>query len=131
MTLAALASGRLLAAPVRRNGTRACFTTAALRAASGAETVVVNVIAFGGIGDQLAELEAGDQVSVCGLARLTEWTASDRATRHGLSIAAEQIMALKPQAARRRRSPRRKTLPPAAGDLLNDPVNDLYAEGER
>jgi single-stranded DNA-binding protein len=133
VSLHILASGTLAASPQRREGGRGPFTTATVRTASD-EPVFVSVIAFGDHAKRLMEFSKGDPIAISGRGRLTTWNGPDGTARHGISVAADQIIGAKPRS-RRSAPPRRK--PPArpvghtAPLLPDDGVSDLWAAGDQ
>jgi single-stranded DNA-binding protein len=91
MSLHILATGRLIADPVRRTGAKGDFTTALLRVATDDGAILASVIAFGAAAESLLAHRAGATLAVAGRAELTSWTGRDGAENHGLSMVAEQI----------------------------------------
>jgi single-stranded DNA-binding protein len=97
MSVYAMATGVLIAAPQQREGAKGQFATGTLRTTNdGADAVLVSIIAFGDQSEQLLRLARGNALSVSGRARLTTWVGRDGAEKHGLSIVGEQIACLKP-----------------------------------
>ena len=88
-----LISGKLVRDPVTRTGKSGHpFTTALVRVpVDKEEAVLANVIAFGEAGERLGRLKAGDSVSLCGTAKLSEWE-KDGEAKHGLSVTASAIL---------------------------------------
>jgi len=132
MSLHVLASGALIGDPQRREGAKGEFAIATIRA-SGEETVLVSIIAFGDEAEHLLKLSKGDQLAVSGRARLTSWTGRDGVEKHGISLVAEQIASAKPRRRSATRSPARMPRSYSAtrssrdtGPLPNDPLDDLY-----
>src|SRR4051812_29352373 len=91
MSLHILATGTLVADPVRRAGTKGDFATGSLRVATDDESILVSVIAFGKQAETLLAHSVGAALAVAGRAKLTRWTGRDGAEKHGLSLVAEQI----------------------------------------
>jgi single-stranded DNA-binding protein len=136
MSLHMLATGTLLAAPLRREGRQGDFATATIRVQTQDAPILVSIIAFGEIADQLLSLGKGDAVSIAGRAKLSAWTGHDGAERHGLSIVAEQIASARPlrkaDAATRGAHPQQRApVRPDNDGMPDDPVGDLYRETDR
>jgi single-stranded DNA-binding protein len=106
VSLYTLATGTLIADPVRRTGAKGDFATATLRAATDDDAILVSVIAFGDTTETLLEHRHGSTLAVSGRARLSSWTGRDGAECHGLSVVAEQITSA--AAARRADAKRRQ-----------------------
>jgi hypothetical protein len=109
--LFALAAGNVAAEPVRRSGAKGAFATASVRVAT----------------------EAGESllVSVSGRAKLSSWTSKDGAEKHGISIVADEIAAMRParRAAPRNAYERRGAGRPAGAGpvpMPDDRVDDLW-----
>jgi single-stranded DNA-binding protein len=106
MSLYTLATGTLIADPVRRSGANGDFATATIRAATEDGTILVSAIAFSALAEQLLSHHQGDAVAVAGRAKLREWTGQDGAQHHGLSVTVEQLTSA--AAARRADAERRR-----------------------
>lgn len=92
MSITALVTGKLHAAPERRiGGSGKPFTRAAVIAHDGDGDSWVSVIAFGHIADQLAALDKGDTVSVSGRGQVKTWEKNGE-TRAGLSVVADCLL---------------------------------------
>src|SRR5690348_13372856 len=92
MSLNALATGSLIADPIRRTSRKGgTFATAALRTATEDGAILVSVIAFGAQAEQLPSHRQRDALATPGRANLTTWTGRDGNEKHGVSLAAEQI----------------------------------------
>lgn len=141
MSLYALATGAVIADPVRREGPKGEFATAAIRVNTGdGKAILVSLIAFGDEAERLLDHAKGDSLAVSGRARLTSWAGRDGAARHGISLVAEQIAATRPRraapdrrdgAAGSRASPARHARQrPDAGDgrPFDDRLEDLADE---
>ena len=102
MSLDILASGSLIRDPnVRTSSNGNSYTTALLSVAtSGDERQVVNLIAFGSVGEKLARLKQGDSISVTGPAKVGIYE-KDGETKPSVSITANGILTA--YAARKRR----------------------------
>lgn len=142
MPFYALVSGALTADPLRRQGPKSAFVTATLRDANDDGVTFYSIIAFGSEAERLAELCQGAAVSVSGSGKLTTWLGRNGEDRHGVSVTVAQLVTLAPKAkpvnaahAPQVRNPRRwryeQIRPPAAKDPLpDDPLDDLWVEGE-
>jgi single-stranded DNA-binding protein len=132
MSLHLLVSGQLIADPQRRQGAKAAFVTATVRAGAGDDTTLVNVIAFADQAERLLGLAKGAPVAVSGRAELKRWTGKDGAERTGLSVVASEIAALKPRPRRRSDEPRAPSQrwDGAGGDRrpLDDPLPAEWSE---
>ena len=106
MSLYTLATGNLIADPVRRTGAKGDFATATLRVATDDDAILVSVIAFGDTAETLLEHRHGSTLAVSGRAKLSSWTGKDGAQHSGMSVVAEQIASA--SAARRADAKRRQ-----------------------
>lgn len=106
MSLHMLATGGLIAAPMRRAGAKGDFGTATLRVATEDGAILVSLIVFNQQAEQLLAHRQGDTLAVAGRAKLTSWAGRDGNENHGLSVVVEQIAsaagARRADAARRR-----------------------------
>jgi hypothetical protein len=143
MSFFALVSGVLIAVPERRQGAKAPFATASLRAKSGGESIFVSLIAFGDKADELLEHAAGEPVSAAGRGEISTWAAKDGTPQHGLKIVVSELISVRPKRqpkpqpvnpTRQHTSKRRKGArhaPPRTSDLPDDRLDNLWAkEGE-
>lgn len=89
-----LIRGTLSDTPMTRPGKTGPFVTAKMVARDGDARLKVGLIAFGREAKCLATAVIGDQLSVVGEAKLTEWTASDGSARRGMNITVGRLMAL-------------------------------------
>lgn len=89
-----LIRGTLSDAPMTRTGKTGTFVTAKMVARDGDARLKVGLIAFGSEAQQLAITAIGDQISVLGEAKLTEWTASDGSPRRGMNVTVWRLMSL-------------------------------------
>ena len=113
MSLYTLATGSLLADPIRRSGAKGDFGTATLRChAEGGEYLLVNAIAFGEVADELLGHRMGDAVAISGRTTLRSWSGKDGETKCGLSLVCVQIASA--AAARRAHAARRREARDAA-----------------
>lgn len=94
MSLTVLCTGRMLADPELRttNSGRPYTRARVVAGTDGGDTQLVTVIAFGHIGDQVAELGKGDTVAVTGRARLEAWTHRDGEPQIGLTLKADALL---------------------------------------
>lgn len=94
MTMLAIVTGVLAAAPVRRNGQSGReFVTATVRVHAEGEPFLTSAICF----DQnacakLIGLRKGDQVAIGGRASLKAWEGRDGTEQHGVGLVVEQVM---------------------------------------
>lgn len=92
MSITALVTGKLHAAPERRTGgSGKQYTRAALIAHDGEADSFVSVIAFGHVAEQLAALDKGETVSVSGRAQVKTWEKNGE-MRAGLSVVADCLL---------------------------------------
>jgi single-stranded DNA-binding protein len=92
VSITALVTGKLHAAPERRTGGRGKpFVRVALIAHDGEADAFVSVIAFGHVAEQLAALDKGEAVSVSGRAQIRTWEKNGE-TRAGLSVVADCLL---------------------------------------
>src|SRR4051812_47816109 len=105
MSLFILATGNLIADPVRRTGAKGDFATAQLRVVAEDTSVLVSVIAFGQQAEALLAHSQDAAVAVAGRAKLSSWTGKDGAQRCGISVTIEQLASA--SAARRAEAGRR------------------------
>ncbi len=93
MSITALVTGRLIAAPERRTGNSGKpYTLAKLSAATEGEDSLVSLIAFGSVAEELAALGKGDTVAINGRAKVNAWTGKDGSPQAGLSVTADAIL---------------------------------------
>jgi single-stranded DNA-binding protein len=92
MSLHVLATGALISNPQRRTSAGGnIFATGTIRAATEDGAMLISVIAFNDLADELLRHQQGEAIAVAGRAKFTSWTAKDGAEKHGLSVVAEQI----------------------------------------
>jgi single-stranded DNA-binding protein len=107
MSLYILATGSLIADPQRRTSASGKdFATATVKASTDDGSVLVSLIVFGTLAEELLRHHQGSALAVSGPARLTSWIGKDGAEKHGLSLLAEQIASA--AAARRAEAERRR-----------------------
>jgi single-stranded DNA-binding protein len=106
MSLHTLATGSLIADPVRRTGAKGDFATATLRVSTDDGPILVSLIAFGLAAETLLAHKQATTLAVSGRARLTSWTGKDGTENHGLAVVVEQIASA--AAARRADAKRRQ-----------------------
>jgi len=106
VSLHILATGALIADPVRRTGAKGDFATATLRVVTNDDAILVSVIAFGETAETLLAHRHGSTLAVSGRAKLTSWTGRDSEEHHGLSLVIEQVASA--SAARRADGERRR-----------------------
>jgi single-stranded DNA-binding protein len=107
VSLHLLATGTLVADPIRRTGARGDFATALMRVATEDGAILVSMIAFGEVAETLLAHRAGATLSVAGRAKLSIWTGRDGRENHGLALVGEQVASA--SAARRDDIGRRQT----------------------
>jgi hypothetical protein len=91
VSLHLLATGTLVADPVRRAGAAGDFATALLRVATDEGAILVSAIAFGEATETLLAHRASATLAIAGRAKLSSWTSRDGVDHHGLAITADQI----------------------------------------
>lgn len=93
--LSALASGTLMADPIKRTSSAGkVFVTAALRTPTDEDAIIINVIAFDDDAKAaLTKLRKGDAASITGRAKLSKWQGRE-GERTGLQMVAERILTL-------------------------------------
>ena len=107
-----------------------------------AATEWISIVAFGAVGEALAQHVKGDLVSAMGPLTRSTFIGRDRQERSGWSLLAEAVLSARPigrprartlGAPRRPRAPgpmRRDAASPATGaPLPDDGLDDLYADG--
>lgn len=93
MSITALVTGKLIAAPEQRTGSSGKpYVRATLAAHDGEADSLVSVIAFGSAAEQLGALAKGDTVAINGRAKVSTWTGRDGATKAGLSVTADVVL---------------------------------------
>jgi single-stranded DNA-binding protein len=103
MSLIVMATGRLAADPeVRVGSSGKPFTTARIFASTEDGDVVVSLLAFAAVGEQLAALGKGETITVTGRAKLASWTGRDGEPRTGLSMVVDALLTVHHARQRRR-----------------------------
>ena len=122
--LSVLAAGKLVRDPQARTGKSGKPYTTALVAASvdvvnegDADRVLVSCIAFGAVGEALAALQKGDDVSFAGSARLSNWT-KEGVECHGLAVTAHRVLS-----AYARRKTQKAQAPVTEGVKFDDEIS--------
>ena len=139
--------GRIGADPVQRKtrtGKSMCTASVAVNVAKVGEeapTEWISIVAFGAVGEALAQHVKGDLISAMGPLTRSTFTGRDGQERCGWSVLAEAVLSARPIGRPRARTlgaPRSRRRPPAANSLSpghmpvlpDDSVADLWAGAE-
>jgi single-stranded DNA-binding protein len=128
MSVHVLATGRLIAEPVRRetkNGDPMAFATLAAavplpRDAEGDPSMLIGVICFGAAADGLLSHDKGDTIAVSGQLQRSRWTSEDGAQHERLGILADTVTSAR--TARRAASARTKRTAGGGDRFHDDPI---------
>ncbi|MDP9124024.1 MAG: single-stranded DNA-binding protein [Pseudomonadota bacterium] len=111
MSITALVTGKLIAAPEQRTGASGKpYVRATLAAHDGDADSLVSVMAFGSAAEQLAALAKGDTVAINGRAKVSTWTGRDGSPKSGLNVTADVVLTAY------QLKQKRKALAPAAAE---------------
>jgi single-stranded DNA-binding protein len=93
MSVTALITGKLIADPERRTGASGKdFVLAKVGTTTEEGDLLVSVIAFGSVAEQLAAMGKGDTVALNGRAKVTTWTGKDGGAKAGLSLTVDALL---------------------------------------